>query len=75
MSAPQVTARRLASIQVCVPQDYTDDEVVKFANGRDPTGLDHGWEIRRQGDPSLRGDAERVCCAMRPGFVHLVLDC
>lgn len=71
---PAVTRMALASMQVCVPAAWTDEEVVAFANLK-PTGLDHGWVIRRQGDPALSGADERVQCEARPACVHIVLDC
>jgi hypothetical protein len=72
---PMVTRCRLASMQVCVPKDFTDEQVVSFANQTNPTGLDHGWGIRRQGDEALDGADERVQCSGRSGCVHIVLDC
>lgn len=74
---PEVIRQGIASLQVCVPYDWTDEQIVEFANRRQMTGLDHGWSIRRQGDPALKGDAERVCCAdtERVGFCHVMLSC
>ena len=72
---PQVTRRAICSMQVCVPADYTDEQARRFANGANPTGLGHGWEIRREGDEALAGHPERVPCEERAGCVHLMLDC
>lgn len=72
---PEITRCGLASMQVCVPSDYTDEQVRQFADTENPTGLERGWEIRREGDPALSGCAERVPCEGRTGCVHVMLDC
>jgi hypothetical protein len=74
MSGAEVTRRGALDCQVCVPAAFTDEQVLAFANAENPCGTERGWHIRRAGDPALRGDAERVCCEGRPGFVHLMLD-
>ena len=70
-----VTRIGLLGIQVCVPSHWSDDDVVSFANNRNPAGTTAGWVIRRQGDTALAGDDERVPCSDLPGFVHIMLDC
>lgn len=72
---PQITRRALASCQCCVPSGWTDEQVLEFVGRENPTGLDHGWSVRKQGDEALRGADERVPCEMRLGFVHIMLDC
>jgi len=61
-------------MQVCVPKEWTDDEVIAFAEREHPCGTDHGWAIRHDGDPLLRGERERVVCASDPSKVHIMLD-
>lgn len=72
---PQVTQTSWLSMQVCVPTGWTDEQVVKFANEQNPSGLDNGWGIRHEGDSALAGDPERTTCEGREGFVHVMLDC
>lgn len=72
---PEVTRIGLASLQVCVPREFTDEQVEAFANGAQMTGLDHGWSIRREGDSALAGAHERVDCEGRSGCVHVMLYC
>ena len=76
-SEPMVTRMRLCSLQVCVPKDYTDEQVEEFANRDSPTGIKSDWRIRKQGDPMLDGDAERVPCGdeSRKDCCHIMLDC
>ena len=74
MPSPEVTRRGFLDCQVCIPADWTDQQALEFANRENECGTEHGWHIRRAGDTALRGDAERVPCADRPGFVHLMLD-
>ena len=61
-------------MQVCVPSDWDDSKVVKFANENNFCGTTNGWVIRKQGDRLLNGCNERVDCEQRRGFVHITLD-
>lgn len=62
-------------MQVCVTADWTDEQVKAFADSKYPCGTTHGWHIRREGDPALGGDAERVPCATNvESHVHIMLD-
>lgn len=72
MSVATVTRQGILDIQVCVPETWTDEEVVQFATGRVP--CDGGWSIRKEGSKFLQGDPERTPCDKRPGFVHIMLD-
>ena len=69
---PEIVRWSLLSLQVCVPEDYTDEQVTEFANKNQPTGLDHGWCIQRKHE---NGDPERVPCESRRGCIHVVLTC
>lgn len=60
--------------QICVPEGYSDAQVIVFAESAYPCGTADGWQIRRQGDPLLAGADERVPCARHAGHVHVVLD-
>ena len=71
---PQVTQYGFLSMQVCVPEDWDDQQVREFAEDDYPCGTTNGWFIRREGDESLAGYHERVACEGRPGFVHIMLD-
>lgn len=87
---PQVTKYGLLSMQVCVPKEYTDEQVMAFvkryeqsvvaeaelAIGRKcPMTHRTGWEIRKEGSPYLQGSPERAQCVERCGCVHIMLDC
>ena len=67
---PEITRYGILDMQVCVPKDWTDEQVLEFAEANNPGG----WQIRREGDPFLNGDPERVPCDEREGFVHIMLD-
>lgn len=69
-----VTHAGALDMQVCVPRDWTDEQVVKFAESEIPCGTTCGWQIRRQGDKALSGSDERVTCASDPDRVHIMLD-
>lgn len=71
-----VTFTGILDMQVCVPDSWTDEEVTDFANAQNPAGTTNGWQIRKEGDPGLAGDDERVKCRGGPvGNVHIMLDC
>lgn len=70
----EVISMGALDMQVCVPADSTDAEVIAFAEQENPCGTEYSWAIRRQGDVLLKGDAERVPCRDRAGHVHIMLD-
>lgn len=74
MSA-EITQRGAFDMQVCVPRDWTDEQVKAFADAENEAGTENGWQIRRQGHELLNGFDERVPCAGRAGHVHIMLDC
>lgn len=71
---PMVTKTGALSMQVCVPADWTDQQATSFAERENPCGTTCGWVMRKQGDDALAGANERVSCAERDGFVHIMLD-
>jgi hypothetical protein len=74
MSQAQVTKRGALDMQVCVPADWSDDQVKEFADSANLCGTSGGWQIRRAGDIALAGCAERVQCQDDPNFCHIMLD-
>ncbi len=77
MNKPVVTRRGALDIQVCVPQDWTDEQVKMWADNNNPCGTQNGWSIRKQGNELLAGADERVPCdylKRRNKFVHIMLD-
>ena len=71
---PEITQCGLLCMQACVPSTYTDEQVIAFVEGEHPCGTTHGWGIRKQGSKYLNGSDERVKCAEREGYVHIMLD-
>jgi hypothetical protein len=71
---PVVTKHGILDCQVCVPAEWSDQEIIAFAEAQFPCGTMNGWAIRREGDPMLAGAHERVACAGRAGFIHVMLD-
>ncbi|MCK5612577.1 hypothetical protein KAR91_62475 [Candidatus Pacearchaeota archaeon] len=69
-----IIAHGSLDVQVCVPKEWTDGQVISFAKYRYPPGTKKGWFIRREGDEALNGNPERAVCLARPDFVHIVLD-
>lgn len=71
---PLITRRGALDMQVCVPACWTDEQVREFANREVMCGTTNGWQIQKEGNPRLNGFAERVPCARRGHFVHLMLE-
>lgn len=69
----EVTKYGFLDMQVCVPSDWTDEQVSEFAESSYPCGTEAGWSIRKkvEGNPDY---PERVPCQERDGFVHIMLD-
>lgn len=74
MSQAVVTKRGALDMQICVPKDWTDEQAKEFADRENLCGTEHGWHIRRQGDPALAGAPERMLCAANAAMVHIMLD-
>lgn len=73
--APEVVRHGLLDCQVCVPSEFTDEQVVEFANEANPAGTENGWAIRKEGNRYLAGAPERQACNERAGMVHVMLEC
>lgn len=71
---PQAIKLGALSMQVCVPEDWTDEQIKEFADRENLCGTANGWQIRKQGDEALAGCDERVPCDGRKGFIHVMLD-
>ncbi|MHC4620534.1 MAG: hypothetical protein ACYTEQ_22530 [Planctomycetota bacterium] len=74
MHEAEITKYGLLDMQVCVPKDWTDEDVIAFAEKGFPSGTNHGWSIRKEGDKYLAGAPERQPCEERKDFVHIMLD-
>ena len=71
---PTITKCSLFSLQVCVPSDWTDEQVLVFTEKEMLCGTTTGWSIRKKGDKLLQGCPERNPCAKHEGFVHIMVD-
>jgi hypothetical protein len=65
---PEVTQVNALDMQVCVPDHWTDEQVLEFAESENPNP--DGWHIRHFVD----GEQIRVKCGSRTGCVHIMLD-
>lgn len=71
---PMTTKIGALDMQVCVPETFTDEQVLAFAERDNECGTQYGWSIRREGSDLLAGAKERTSCKERKGFVHIMLD-
>lgn len=74
MSA-KVIMRGVLDMQVCVPAEWDDGAVVRFANICNPAGTSGGWMIRKARHPLNEDDPERGPCSQSPDHVHIMLEC
>lgn len=72
---PEIVKRGILDMQVCVPKEWTDEQVIQFAERENPCGTSLGWAIRREGNKSLMGQPERNRCSERKNYVHIMLEC
>lgn len=63
---PEVLRWNLVSINVCVPSDYTDEQVERFMNTEHPTGV---------GPWTIKHELGRVTCEGNDRRVHIVGTC
>lgn len=70
-----VTKNGIFDMQVCVPEDWTDEQVEAWANRENPAGTENGWSMKHAGEESLSGCPERVPCEGRKGFIHIMFQC
>lgn len=71
---PTVTKHGALDMQVCIPKNWTNEQIKSFAEKEYPCGTTHGWEIRKQGSERLVGKDERVTCSNDEQFCHVMLD-
>lgn len=71
---PTITHTSASQLQVCVPFNWKDEQVKRFADEKQPLGLESGWTIRKEGNLKLTGMPERQACTSRIGFVHIMMD-
>jgi len=72
---PAMIRRHVFWCQVCVPSDWTDENIVAFAEREYPCGTENGWHLVKPGEESacrVEGQAI-VACEDRKGFVHRIL--
>ena len=67
----EVTRHGILDAQVCVPSDWTDEQVLEFVQRKCGNTA---WTIRKEGSRLLGSDPERNPCKDREGFVHIVAD-
>lgn len=70
---PTVVEHGLLGMQVCVPKEWSDDQVVEFAEGEHPSGTKSGWCVVKEGDLFLAGDPERAQCEAYLDYCHIAL--
>ncbi len=70
----RVVYHSMSDMQVCVPENWTDEEVKEFANDEKECWTGNGWAIVRKGNKALDGGPEREPCADQPGFVNIKLE-
>lgn len=75
MEKPEILVKKPLGMRLCVPDTYTDEQIVKFAELENSCGTTGGWHVAKEGDECLCGCEARYKCDARPGFVHVVVYC
>jgi len=70
---PKVIQMKMLGMQLCIPTDWNDGQIIAFAERENPAGTTGGWHICEDGDESLCGCPARVPCAEREEFTHVVV--
>lgn len=67
MSEPTLLQMQgLLHLQLCVPGEWTDEQVVDFAEQEQPCGSSGGWSVNL--------GAKRVPCADGGGMIHVIVS-
>lgn len=66
---PEVITDTGLSMKVCVPEEWTDEQVVEFGESQSGIETECGWKIQYKDT-----DQERIACQDRPGTCHIVLS-
>jgi len=62
------------SMEVCVPAEWSDEQVLEFAEKQNHCRTASGWTIRSECDRSISEAKDRVQCVTRKDYVHIMLD-
>lgn len=71
MPKPEIIRETLMSLQLCIPDTWSDEHIEEFANTAKHVGGEWRWRIRQEASGS---DPARNPCAAQPGHVHLIVD-
>lgn len=69
---PMVTQMFVFGMQVCVPEDWTDEQIIAFSEEENPAGTSNGWHVQKE----VEGNPDYIAkgpCEQREGYVHVVL--
>jgi hypothetical protein len=61
-------------LQLCVPAEWTDEQVREYANHAELCGTVNGWQIMREGNKLLNGNPERIECENLAAHVHIRVE-
>lgn len=73
-SRPELIGSRLVSVQVCVPDNWSNDQVIDFVQRMPVSWEKEAWEVRKDGDVLLCGHPAKTPCKKKPGYIHMFLD-
>lgn len=65
----------LFGMQLCVPKDWTEIEIIESIENTHACGTTGGWRIVKDGSGLLGDDPARVQCAEKSDFVHVLVEC
>lgn len=69
MANPTVLNQNVFSLQLCVPKDWSNDQILKWVETVNPCGTKAGWQIVNE--PDRKGNPARNPCA---DMIYLVVE-
>ncbi len=62
----EILKDRLLGLQVCVPKDWNNEKISRFANNEYSSSIEYKWQVSE--------DIEKVQCCEHIDNVHVILN-
>lgn len=72
---PAVVRSSMLWMQVCVPKDWDDAKITKWANAETPTGISSQWGLTTQAHADEHGYERCAQCTQFESHHHMLMVC
>lgn len=72
---PAVVRSSLLWMQVCVPKDWSEEQITNWANINSPTGISSQWELTTLGHALEHGYERCAQCDRFGSHHHMLMVC